>query len=334
MNPVSPFSQPLVFAPIYQTRVWGGRSLETEFGRSLPDAEQPYGESWDLSDRPGAESCLVDGPPELVGRTLGELWRSDDAALREGIFGAGAPGTGPFPLLCKILDARERLSLQVHPPAPIAAELGGEPKSELWVVAGAEPGARLYVGLREGVTREDFEAAIESGAAESLVHTLPVSAGDFIVIPSGRLHAIGAGLVIYEIQQNSDTTYRVFDWNRVGLDGRPRQLHVAESLRCIDFDDVEPGPGELDGPVMADGEHFRVERRRGAVVDLGEGVMTVVTVIEGPVRVGASGPVFDKGDFFLVPACWEGPKRLVAVDGGAEVMLTTLPPMAGAGGDR
>lgn len=325
MNPVESFAAPLVFAPVYQTRVWGGRTLETVFGRSLPDADQPYGESWEISDRPEAESRVVSGPATLIGRTLGELWRDGDTALRCGLFGEDAPGTGAFPLLCKILDARQKLSLQVHPPAALADALGGEPKTEMWVVAHAEPGAELIVGVREGVTRDSFEAALRDGSAASQVHRLPVSTGDFIFIPSGRLHAIGAGLVIYEIQQNSDTTYRVFDWNRPGLDGNPRPLHVEESLRCIDFTDVEPDLGATENTLLAACEHFRVERHRNSVISLPAGKATIVTVISGPVRIGETGDIFNEGDFFLMPAHWAGAKRLVAEGGEATVLVTTWP---------
>ncbi|MCB1063037.1 MAG: class I mannose-6-phosphate isomerase [Verrucomicrobiae bacterium] len=326
MNPVKSFSEPLVFGPIYQTRVWGGRALETAFGRTLPDAEQPYGESWEVSDRPEAESRVIAGPPELVGLTLGELWRSEDASLREGLFGPDASGSGPFPLLCKILDARERLSLQVHPPAAVAAEFGGESKTEMWVVARADLGAELYVGLRQGVSRYDFEAASKNGTVEDLVHRIPAEVGDFIFIPSGRLHAIGSGLVIYEIQENSDTTYRVFDWNRIGLNGQLRQLHVAESLRCIDFEDVAPELGKAEGSILVDCDLFRVQRQVGSVISLPETEAVIVTVVSGPIRVGTAGPVFQEGDFFLVPASWDGPKRLIAEaeTGEGEVMVTTM----------
>lgn len=324
MNSDAPaFSEPLVFGPIYQTRVWGGRSLETALGRNLPDPDSPYGESWEVSARPGDESRVVSGPEDLVGKTLGELWTTEDTVLREAIFGTGASGSGSFPLLFKILDAQERLSLQVHPPDSVADELGGEPKTEMWVVALAEPGAELIVGVREGVTREAFAAALEDGSAESLVHKIPVQQGDFIFIPSGRLHAIGAGLLIYEIQQDSDTTYRVFDWNRVGLDGKPRDLHVEESLRCIDFDDVAPSLGEATGNCLVNCEHFRVDRVHNTVVSLPETKPCLVTVISGPVHLGEFGRSFREGDFFLVPANWNEAKRLVGDGGEIEVLLTT-----------
>src|SRR5205085_418939 len=147
---------------------------------------------------------------------------------------------GRLPLLIKILDAQEKLSLQVHPPPEKAAELGGEPKTEMWYITDAAPGAELYVGLKKGVTREELEQKIQAGTVAQCFHRITVKAGDAMFLPSGRVHAIGAGLVLFEIQQNSDTTYRVFDWNRLGLDGKPRALHVPQSLASINFEDFEP----------------------------------------------------------------------------------------------
>jgi mannose-6-phosphate isomerase len=145
-------------------------------------------------------------------------------------------------LLVKWLDCSERLSLQVHPPAPVAPALGGEPKTENWYVAHSAPGASLFVGLKPGVTRARFEKAVADGTAEDLVNKLPVASGDSILVQSGQVHAIDAGNLILEIQQNSDTTYRLYDWGRVGLDGKPRTLHVDESLQSILWDE---GPPEL-----------------------------------------------------------------------------------------
>lgn len=313
--------EPIVFEPIYQERVWGGRELENRYGRALPRAEVPYGESWEVSDRAEAMS-VVTGPVEWEGKTLGQLWQG----AREKIFGASLENTsGPFPLLLKILDARDRLSIQVHPPAEVAPELGGEPKTEMWYIADAVPGAVLYVGLEPGVTRADFEAGIAEGKTEDQVHRILVSTGDFIFIPSGRLHAIGAGLLIYEIQQNSDTTYRVFDWNRVGLDGKPRELHVEESLRCIDFADVAPGMGLRNGETLVECPEFTVEEwslPEGAGRPANsEGEFAIVTVVTG--RVACGSREFTAGDFFLVPACAEGAGReLVSREGEAVVLVT------------
>src|SRR5690606_30651985 len=231
----------------------------------------------------------------------------------------------PFPLLCKILDARDRLSIQVHPPATLAAELGGEPKTEIWYIAKADPGAELYVGVREGVDEARFREALTGGGAEGCVHAIPVTAAQHSFIPSGRLHAIGAGLLIYESQQHSDTTYRVYDWNRPGIDGKPRQLHVAESLRCIDFSDVEPGMDEADGCVLADCEHFRLERHSLApgesLFGKTKGRFAIITVVGGTLRSGETR--FEAGEFFLVPT-GAGGEGLVS-EREAEILLTTWP---------
>lgn len=248
------FSTLLQFTPLYQTRVWGGRRLETILGRTLPDA-QPYGESWDLVDREREQSVIAAGP--LAGVTLHELWTRH----RRDVFGEDllSSTAARFPLLIKVLDCVDDLSIQVHPPAHLATALGGEAKTEMWYVAHADAGAAIYAGLRAGVSREQFERALADGTVDACTHRLPARTGDSLFVPSGRLHALGCGLLIYEIQQNSDTTYRVFDWNRAGLDGRPRELHVEQSLRCIDFSDVEPALSH-DAGVLADCEHFRVTR--------------------------------------------------------------------------
>lgn len=308
---------PIRFTPLYMQRVWGGRELERQYGRQLPD-DAPYGESWEIVDREDAQSLVADGP--LAGTSLHELWTT----RRDEVFGAGLPDSPRFPLLIKVLDARDDLSIQVHPPAAIAPALGGEPKTEMWYIADADPGATLYVGLKAGITREEFETAIGDGSVADVVHAIRPTAGESIFIPSGRLHAIGGGFLIHEIQQNSDTTYRVFDWNRLGLDGKPRQLHVEESLRSIDFNDYEPGMDRPDGTAIAECSHFRVEKLELAA---GEGFtnpdsrrFSIFSVAEGSVRT-SGGTAFRKGDFFLLPREAAG---LVA-DGPATVLRTTLP---------
>lgn len=241
----------ITFKPIYMERIWGGRQLGTFYGRDLPDPDAPFGEAWEIVDREDEQS-VVDGG-EFSGKTLHELWQNQ----REEIFGKGLPDSERFPLLIKILDAADDLSIQVHPPADIAASLGGEPKTEMWYIADAKPGAKLYVGLREGATRGTFEAAIADGTVADQVHAISPKKGDSIFIESGRLHAIGAGFLIHEIQQNSDTTYRVFDWNRTDSEGKPRQLHVGQSLACIDFSDTEPGMDKPDGNILAECPFFK-----------------------------------------------------------------------------
>ncbi len=290
------FHSPVLFQPHFQTRVWGGRKLETLFGKSLPNAELPYGESWEISDREEVQSPLLDDPQ----LTLHDLWQQH----REAVFGKALTDhpAERFPLLLKILDATDDLSIQVHPPADVAARLGGEPKTEMWYVAHAEPGARLYVGLKPGTTQEDLKAAIQEGTVASLVPVLEPKAGDCLFIPSGRLHAIGKGLVIYEIQQNSDTTYRVFDWNRLGLDGQPRALHLAESLASIHFQDNAPDllSAQKDGAIVQCPEFdVRLASEAGPIGQPGEFVLLIVA--QGELHFHSTTLI--AGTFALLPAC-------------------------------
>ena len=308
-------AEPITFHPLYMERVWGGRSLESTYGRKLPSDGTPYGESWELVDRPEAQSIVAGGEHE--GKSLNGLWQQH----RKEIFGGGEGER--FPLLVKILDARDKLSIQVHPPAGVAERLGGEPKTEMWYIADAEADATLYVGLKDGVSRDDFIAGVAAGTTAESVHSIPTRTGESIFIPSGRLHAIGAGLLIFEIQQNSDTTYRVFDWNRTGLDGKPRDLHVDESIACIDFDDLEPSMDRPDGEVLASCPEFRVERWElsGERVAAPEGSFAILSVVAGQARCGTR--EFAPGEFFLIPAAGTG--TVAPLHGDATLLRTTIP---------
>lgn len=312
---------PLTFQPIFKERVWGGRNLERLYGKKLP-VGVPIGESWEISDRPGDVSAIANGP--FAGKDLHWLVEHH----REGLLGAADLQGNRFPLLIKLLDAREKLSLQVHPPAHSAAERGGEPKTEMWYIADAAPGAELYVGLRRGVNKSAFEQKVHDGTVADCFHRVPVKPGDAMFLPSGRVHAIGAGLVIFEIQQNSDTTYRVFDWNRVGLDGKPRALHVAESLASIDFNDFEPalvrstfsGDGPIKRRPLVDGPLFTVEKiqaNAAATRPLKPRQMQIVACLSGTLRVTDDGEAvsLSPGGFCLVPACLDCVK--VSVEGQA-----------------
>ena len=196
----------------------------------------------------------------------------------------------------------------------------------MWYIAHAEPGAELYVGVKNGVTPGSFRAALAEGTVADQVHAIPVTAGDHLFIPSGRLHAIGEGLLIFEIQQNSDTTYRVFDWNRLGMDGSPRELHVEESMRCIDFSDVEPAVDTANGVILCGCDHFLIERheipRNESLENAVGSRFAIITVVNG--TVSCEGATFGEGDFFLVPA--ESDKEsLHAGANGASVLLTSWP---------
>ena len=251
------FDSALLFEPVYMERVWGGSYLRQLPGRHLPDTGAPIGESWELSDRPEAVSVVASGPAK--GMTLSELW----SGYRVQVFGEPSLSWGRcwFPLLIKVLDCGDDLSIQVHPPLEAARALGGECKTEMWYVYDADPGARLIAGLKDGVSRSRFEEAVKLGSVAECVHQLHPRSGDSLFVHSGRIHALGKGMLVFEVQQNSDTTYRVYDWDRVGLDGKPRELHVQECLQCIDFADHSPSlqPSET-GQVLADCDHFRVTR--------------------------------------------------------------------------
>jgi mannose-6-phosphate isomerase len=298
-------------------RVWGGRRLETLYGKNLP-TDVPIGESWEVVDREDAQSVVKDGP--FAGKTLHGLWTNH----RSEIFGSDLPDSPRFPLLFKLLDAEDKLSVQVHPPAEVAPELKGEPKTEMWFIAHCRPESDLYVGMNRGVTREDFEKALKEGTVADKVQRLPVKPGDAIFIPSGRIHAIGAGNVIVEVQQNSDTTYRVFDWNRVGLDGAPRALHIEESMKSIDFSDVEPSLASPSDETLAQCEYFRVEKwdlpSDRKATDPGQ--FAIFTCVTGKVECG--GLQYHPGDFFLVPATMEKPV-LHPLEAGSCVVRSTIP---------
>jgi len=310
------------FSPILKERVWGGRGLAGKLGRTLP-GEGAYGESWELVDREEAQSRIIAGPGN--GQTFREFLRE----RTEYVMGSGWESGRAFPILVKWLDCKERLSLQVHPPERVAPELGGEPKTENWYIHESEPGAALIVGLKKGVSREDFEEALENGELEPLLHRVDVSPGDSLFVPSGRLHAIDAGNLILEIQQNSDTTYRVYDWGRTGLDGQPRELHVAESLKSIDWEDTEPEPihDKPGSQTLVDSEVFRmrkVDLEPGRSLNLQENdggrQPRLLTLLRGSLSETAGGGDIPLTETVLLPAAEDF--QLEPGRDGARVIIT------------
>jgi mannose-6-phosphate isomerase len=229
---------PLTFTPVFRDYIWGGRNLETKLGRQIPPGI--VAESWEISGHPSSPTLVDNG--SLAGKTLPELME---------LFGLDLVGSrsqamlahGKFPLLVKLLDANQPLSVQVHPDDDYARrhENGELGKTEMWYILHSDPGAYLIYGLKTKVTPADFRRSLEAGHLETYLHQLPVKTGDAVFIPAGSLHAIMSGILLAEIQQNSDTTYRVYDWNRLGVDGKPRPLHVDKALEVINFEQIEPG---------------------------------------------------------------------------------------------
>jgi mannose-6-phosphate isomerase len=285
---------PLTFEPIFRERMWGGRRLESAFQKKLPPQKR-IGESWEIVDRAEAQSVVGNGP--LRGRTLHELWTRH----REQIFGE-VPDTPRFPLLIKVIDAQERLSLQVHPAEDAARRLGGEPKSEFWYVAGAEE-TELFLGFRKPITRKKFEEAVREGKVLDYVHKVAVHEGDAVFIPAGRVHAADAGNLLIEIQQNSDTTYRIFDWNRIDpVNGKRRELHVEPAMQSINFEDLRPKLIEARGELLLSHSLFEIRKwnlheDRDAAPP---GQFAIVCCLTG--NLSCANVEFAAGQIFLVPA--------------------------------
>lgn len=227
---------PLLFEPIYRSYVWGDRNFERLFGRVLPP-EVPTAESWEVSDVDGAISRVESGP--FAGHSLRELCREFAADMFGEQRGSSICSDRRFPLLVKFLDAERVLSVQVHPGDQFAAEYenGSFGKTEMWFIVEARGNAEVIAGLRPGTTRAEFLEAAQSGSPEPFLQRHRVRAGDVVLVPAGRVHAMGAGIVALEIQQTSDITYRLHDWGRVGPDGKPRPLHLDRAIEVIDFSD-------------------------------------------------------------------------------------------------
>jgi len=257
---------PLTFTPHLKDYLWGGRELERLFGRELP--EGVTAESWEISGHQAGVSVVDSGP--LAGRDLPGLVAEYGVGL-VGRRGSQAVARGEFPLLVKLLDASHALSVQVHPDDAYAAAHGLDErgKTEMWYILHAEPGSRIIHGLKRGTDRVTFRRAVAEDRVQDLLNRVRVRPGDAILVPAGTVHGILSGIVLVEIQQSSDTTFRVYDWERVGPDGQPRELHVDPAMAAIHFGRE---PRASDGPrvaaegqgvrreVLTECEHFVVER--------------------------------------------------------------------------
>lgn len=295
---------PMKFEGIYKQRIWGGQALVDFFGKPLPAGER-IGESWELVDLPDDKSVIANG--ELAGLNVHEALAKYPKEIM------GDEGfSGSFPLLIKILDAQDVLSVQVHPDKETCKRMGrGDPKDECWYIIKAEPGAVIYKGLKDGVTREQFASAVKDGTVADILVKFEVQPGECHTLPSGTAHAIGAGLLIAEIQLPSDTTYRVFDWNRVDDKGQPRQLHIEEALESIHFgQDASKLPIGTLGRLV-DCEFFTVDKGHRAancerLVD--PDGMKVVMIMSGSgkfVTPDLEDVKFSAGDTILLPAVCE-----------------------------
>ena len=301
---------PLRFEPIYQYRLWGGRRLSGLLSAPLPD-DGPIGEAWLLSDRDDHQSQVANGP--LKGQTIGELM----GEFRGQLMGKLAPRFRRFPLLLKFLDAREMLSVQVHPSDahPELIPAGDTAKTEAWVVIDAEKGSHIYAGLRSGTTSGSLRQSLDDGTITDHLVCIAPKAGDAVFIPAGTVHTLGDDVVVFEVQQNSDVTFRLYDWGHIDAKTeQPRPLQVDQALASIDFADSDGGlvtpfvvtTTPVERERLFDCEHFLLWRLRGdSPFNVGAAEMPRVLVcIEGSgwIEDGGSAYGVDKGQVWLLPA--------------------------------
>jgi len=299
---------PLKFKPIYKQRIWGGQKLRRFFGKDIPSSEK-IGESWELADLPDDKSVIVNG--ELAGWTI-----SSAIEKYPGQITGDEDFSGPFPLLIKFLDAEDVLSVQVHPNAQTCRRLGkGTAKTECWYIISAAEDAVIYKGLKKGVTKQQFAEAIEKGTAAEMLTKVSVKPGQCHFLPAGTVHSIGAGLLIAEIQTPSDTTYRVFDWNRVDETGKGRPLHIEESLESINFNTADDNLSVTTTARLVDCEYFTIDKgaqAEGSRLLLSPGQMKVLIILAGSGTIPAADAVsveFKAGDCLLIPAVYGGTVR-------------------------
>ena len=295
-------TEPIFLTPVLQDKIWGGKKLQTEFGFDLPS--DTVGEAWVISTHPHGEST-VSSPEQYTGMGLNDLYHQHPE-----LFGVDEPGT--FPLLTKILDAKEDLSVQVHPDDEYGQEHEGElGKTECWFVISADEDATIIYG-HNARTEEEFRRLVETGEWDELLREVPVKAGDFFYVPHGTIHAIKGGITILETQQNSDTTYRVYDYNRTDKDGNTRELHLEDSIAVSNIPHIDPAIQQQEDRVgmsaithYLTNEYFSVYRwqiRDQLVVDL-TGDYTLVTVLDGQgmIEIDRESYPVEKAQSFIIP---------------------------------
>ena len=316
---------PLKFHPVYKDYPWGGSRIPETYHRAVP--EGVYAESWEIADRNDGMSLASNG--SLAGMTFREILQANPTE----IMGSNISGT-KFPLLIKLIDAKQKLSVQVHPNDETAAQFGGEAKTEMWYMLGDNP-TQVYCGLNDGVTRESFQQAVTDGTSGDTMHPVPVKKNSVVFVRGGRIHAIDEDCLILEIQQNSNTTYRIYDWGRMGNDGKPRDLHLDQAIEVINWDDHESPLVEPTVLIDTDGfqclevlrcDYFRLEKLTftpSVEVPLDGKTFHALFVEEGNTQIHWDGgsETAMAGESVLIPAALPS----YTLDGNATVLRTTIP---------
>lgn len=315
----------MTFVPVYKDYPWGGSRIPETYHRNV--SGEVFAESWEISDHDDGMSIVSSGP--LAGKTFRELLQKNP----QNILGTKVHGS-KFPLLIKLIDAKKKLSVQVHPNNATAAEFGGEAKTEMWYMLGDNP-AQVYYGLNSQVTRESFIQSIKDKTTAQTMHAIPVEKGNCIFVPGGKVHAIDADCLMLEVQQNSNTTYRIYDWDRMGNDGKPRDLHIDQAINAINWDDhtdplIKPktltDTDQLKHDELMQCEYFKLEKLafKGSIKTHMDGTtFHALFITDGTAEISWDNQTLnvDSGTSVLIPAALPN----YTLNGNATVLRTTIP---------
>lgn len=310
---------PLRFNPVYKDYIWGGDRIPKLYHRNQPDGI--YAESWEISTHPDGATTIANGP--LAGKTLGDLLPETKTEL----LGSNVKGDD-FPLLIKLIDARDVLSVQVHPNDGNAPAVGGEAKTEMWYFLEGDPDAQIYCGLKPGIGKEEFLQAMEDKTFVDVLQAVPATPGQAVFVPGGRVHAIDKGSFILEIQQNSNTTYRIYDWGRVSPDGTPRDTHIDKALQVIDWENNGDPHCEIRGTTIQNCEYFQLDRfdltSEETFSVIGESFHALfIAEGGGTIRWEGGEEAFAPGQSWLVPAGLR--EYSICPDSKLTLLRTTVP---------
>ncbi len=335
MSNTNPFSKPILFQPLYKEKLWGGQHLKTILSKMIPESSK-IGESWELSSY-GSDLSIAYSE-NFKDQTLQKIIEKSPKDLLGHLYKKHA-----FPLLFKFIDANDKLSVQVHPDSVLAKQigLGCDSKTECWYIVDAKPEAKIIVGFKNGVTKNDVKLGIKKNSLGSLLNHIPITKNDLLFIPGRTVHAILGDTIIYEIQESSDTTFRLYDWGRLDKFGKPRQLHIKESLQTINITNKinYKIPSVLFKELNGIQHFFRIAskyfaleeycfKKPGNITLLPKKSFSVITVFEGPILLSSTcgwKETVLKGQTVLIPAACYQNNIIAEAEENCNFVLTTIP---------